>query len=308
MINNFVYNFFIFPGFLFAGIIGLLSSWFERKLTARLQFRVGPPIFQPFYDLLKLANKEILLPKNGDRFIFLAAPLAGLAAASLAITILGNSFFGLGGFRGDLIVLIYLLTIPALAAILGGAASKNPLSSLGASREMKLVLSYELPFIISLLVPVIKSGTIQMEGILSSQVSSGIFIGSLSGIIAFLVMLFSVQAKLGLVPFDIAEAEGEIIAGPYLEYSGFPLLLFKLTRMILLFCLPLFLILLFLGGIEFSGWHIITGILKYILILFLIVVIKNTNPRLRIDQALRFFWGPLTLLSILAVLLAILGL
>jgi len=128
------------------------------------------------------------------------------------------------------------------------------------------------------------------------------FLYSFSDFLAFLVSLLVVQAKLGLVPFDIPEAEQEIMAGTLIEYSGAPLAIFKMTKLILFFCLPVLLITLFMG----SGgiWWFI---LKYVIIVTLIVLIKNTNPRLRIDQALRFFWGPVTSLAIIAFLLAVLG-
>ena len=98
------------------------------------------------------------------------------------------------------------------------------------------------------------------------------------------------------------------MAGPCLEYSGGLLALFKLNRAMLLFLLPLFLTIMFFGGISLSGWHLLAGILKIVLLLVIIVIIKNTNPRLRIDQTLRFFWVNCTLLSVLAILLAYLGL
>jgi len=110
-----------------------------------------------------------------------------------------------------------------------------------------------------------------------------------------------------LVPFDIPEAEAELMAGPYIEYSGGLLALFKLTRAMLFFLLPLFLVILFWGGVSPFGWQLVKGVLKIVFILVLIVIIKNTNPRLRIDQSLRFFWGTCNLLSVLAILLAYLG-
>jgi NADH-quinone oxidoreductase subunit H len=116
------------------------------------------------------------------------------------------------------------------------------------------------------------------------------------------------QAKLALVPFDIPEAETEIIAGPYIEYSGAPLALYKLTRWMMLFVVPMFLVIMFMGGIVFSGWHILWGILKYVLLLVIIILMRNTNPRLRIDQAIKFFWGPMTILAVIGIVLAFLGL
>ena len=306
---RYLFQILIFPGALFTAIVGCLASWIDRKVTARVQWRVGPPLLQPFYDIMKLLGKETLLPKGGSPGIFLLSPLVAFSAVVLVSTLLWRVMLSPNiGFLGDLIVVIYLLAIPSICLIVSGAASANPLSSLGASREMKMVLSYELPFIMALLVPVIKAGGIISLGRLVRMQQAGHpFVFSLAGFVAFIVAIICMQAKLGLVPFDNPEAEAEIIGGPYTEYSGPPLALFKLTNWMLLFVLPVFLIVMYLGGIKFAGIHVVWGILKYVLLLVIIILIRNTNPRLRIDQAMRFFWGPVFLLALIAVILAFLG-
>jgi NADH-quinone oxidoreductase subunit H len=125
--------------------------------------------------------------------------------------------------------------------------------------------------------------------------------------LAAVVSLLCVHAKLGFVPFDVAEAETEIMEGPYIEYSGAPLAIFKLMQAMLLFTLPVYLITLFLGGMSFVGWGILWAVLKYVAILVLIIVIKNTNPRVRIDQALKFFWRFVSILALLSLVLAAIG-
>jgi NADH-quinone oxidoreductase subunit H len=298
-----MFAFLIFPGFIFSSVLGLISTWVDRKVTARVQWRVGPPLLQPFYDFLKLMGKETLLPASGNRVVFLAAPAFSLAAVTLVSTILWLANLTGSAFVGDLIVVIYLLIIPSLSLILGGMASGNPLATTGASREMKLILAYELPFLISLAVVILKSRL----GITLESMARSPSIASVSGALAAVVSLLCVQAKLGFTPFDVAEAETEIMAGPYIEYSGAPLALFKLSQAILLFELPVFLITVFLGGIHLAGWGILWFVLEYVAILALIVVIKNTNPRIRIDQAVRFFWRYLTPTASAAFLLAAIG-
>ncbi|MFZ5801002.1 MAG: complex I subunit 1 family protein [Candidatus Omnitrophota bacterium] len=295
---------FIFPGFLFTALAGMLASWVDRKVTARLQWRVGPPWYQPFADFVKLLGKETIVPQQ-NQAQFLLAPFLGLSAATVVAAMSGVAMLNpRSGFPGDLIVILYFLTIPALSLILGASASANPLASVGASREMKLVLGYELPFVLSILVPIIKSGGhLRLGEILNYQAAHGSFWFFPSGILAFFAAILCMQAKLGYVPFDIAEAEQEIVAGAYVEYSGFPLAVFKLTRQMLLVSLPVLLITLFWGHYLKPGWII----LKYVFLLVIIILIKNTNPRLRIDQAVRLFWGPVTLLAALAVVLALLG-
>lgn len=297
-------------GFLVTSILGLTASWVDRKVTARVQYRVGPPFYQPLVDIIKLLGKETLVPTGSNRSVFLGAPLLGLAGAVTAATVLWmNQIHPQTGFTGDWIVVIYLLTIPSMSIIIGGFASRNPLASLGASREMKLVLSYELPFILAMLVPVVHSGlSIRLGDILLAQREAGAFAGNLSGILAMLVGLLCIQAKLALVPFDAPEAETEIVHGPLIEYSGTGLAMYKLTKNMMLFILPFFLIQMFLGGFSLAGWGILWSVLKFVGVLALITVIRNTNPRVRIDQAMRFFWGPMTVIAAVSLILALLGL
>ncbi len=294
-------------GFAATAILGLITSWIDRKVTARVQYRVGPPFLQPVYDIVKLLGKETVIPAGASKVTFLIAPVIGISGVIAVATLFWVNQFFSEGFMGDWIVAIYLLAIPSLSIILGGFASRNPLASLGASREMKLVIAYELPFILAALVPVINSHSIRLSVIIDSQ-AGGVFAGNISGILALIVAILCVQAKLALVPFDIPEAETEIVEGPIVEYSGPGLAIFKLMKNMLFFTLPFFLIILFFGGLRFNGINILWTILEYVGIVAIITVIRNTNPRVRIDQAVRFFWGPMTLIAIVAVILASKGL
>jgi len=293
--------FLIFPGFLFSSVVGLLLTWVDRKVTARIHWRVGPPWYQPFADFSKLLLKETLVPEGVSKILFLLAPVLGIMAmTSIAVMLFSMNFYPHQTFLGDLIVLIYLLALPPLGTIIGASASRNPLSAVGASREMTLYFGYELPFLAVILIAIIKTqGQIRIGEIVMYQQMNGPLLYSISGVIATIVMLICTQAKLGYVPFDIAEAEQELMAGVYTEYSGFGLALFKLTKAMMLFLLPCLLITLFWGGLA-SYW----AILKLILFVVLIILIKNTNPRLRIDQALKFFWIGLMPLAIIAIILA----
>lgn len=301
--------YFLFFGFLLTAIIGLLASWIDRKVTAKVQYRVGPPLLQPLIDIVKLLGKETLIPAGASKITFLMAPVIGLASVILVSTLLWiNNIYPAKSFLGDLIVVLYLLVIPSISIIMGGFASRNPLASLGASREMKLVLGYELPFILAMLVSVIKSGyTFRLGEILDFQTQNGAFVGSWSGALALIVAIICMQAKLALVPFDIPEAETEIIGGPLIEYSGSGLAIYRLMKNMLMFTVPFFLIIVFIGGLRFDGIHLLYGGLKYIGLVVLMTLIRNTNPRVRIDQAVKFFWGPVTIIAIIAIILALLG-
>lgn len=298
----------IFPGFLFTGAVGIFASWFDRKITARVQWRRGPPLLQPLYDVVKLLGKELILPQNSSSWTYLVFPLVGLAGSALAASILWLAFlFPERSFVGDIIVVIYLMSIPAISLIVASFASANPLASQGASREIKLLLSYELPFILATIAVLIKVQSLKLGGLIFYQAVNGLNIASFSGALAFMVALLCTQAKLGLVPFDIAEAETEIMAGACIEFSGPLLAIFRMTKYIMLVAAPLFLVTLFLGNVATSPGGLLVLGLKYLTVVLLTVLIRNTNPRLRIDQAMKFFWGPATLLAAVAVLLALFG-
>ena len=305
-----IFYFLIFPGLLFSGIVGGFLSWFDRKITARVQFRQGPPLLQPLYDFVKLLTKETLIPKKGSQFTFLVAPVLALFGAVISAVFILLPLFGIKtGFVGDLIVIIYLLNIPSLSYMIGALASGNPLAAVGASREMKLILSYEVPFLLVLISIILKSGmSIKLSEIIAFQTINGAFIGSISGVIGFIVALMCIQAKLGLVPFDMAEGEGEICDGITIEFSGTTYALVNLAKYIMLFVLPALVVGLFFAGMNFEGINILWSVLKVVLVVLLVTLVRNTNPRVRIDQAMRFFWIWMNLLAVVSIILAIFGL
>jgi len=289
-------------------VLGLITKWVDRKVTARVQFRVGPPWYQPFADVLKLLGKETIVPEHASPG-FLVAPVVGFAGAFLAVGILWSAILRPeAGFVGDVIVVLYLLAIPSLAIILGGSFSGNPHASVGAGREMKLMLAYELPFLLAVLAVVFgaKGGAVLSLGAISRAEMSGA-LPSVACVLGFIVSIFCIQAKMGLVPFDIAEAETEIMGGPFVEYSGPPLAMFYLTKAMLFAGLPLFLVTVFWGGFGpgAGGW--ILGFVKYLVVVVLMVLMRNTNPRVRIDHALKFFWFGLAPIGCVALALSVAG-
>lgn len=310
---------FIFPGFVFTVAVGLYACWIVRKVTALIHHRVGPPVLQPLYDVLKLLGKETLIPEAANRIVFIAAPVVGVASVLvLSILLLAVDFIPADDnemFLGDAIVAIYLMVIPSLALILGSSASGSPHAAVGTSREIKLITSYELALVMAFIVVIMKTAAFQVTadtagqaGLLNlSSIAQHAPIFSISGMLAFLAALLCIQAKLGFAPFDIPEAETEIAGGVLIEYSGALLALWKLMQAIMLVALPLFLVILFMGGIGSSVGSILLGIGKYVLILVLLILIKNTNPRVRIDQAVKFFWFYCGPVMALAMVLAMLG-
>jgi NADH-quinone oxidoreductase subunit H len=305
------FYFLVFPGLLFAGIAGGLLSWFDRKITARVQFRKGPPLLQPFYDFFKLLLvKETILPKNGSPLVFLMAPVFAVFGATMSGVFILLPLFGVTtGFKGDILVIFYLLTIPSFSYIIGALASGNPLAAVGASREIKLILSYELTFLLILAGIIMKSHQqIDLASVIGVQQAGKPFIGSISGILLFIAAIFCIQAKLALVPFDMAEAETEITEGAFIEYSGTPYALIKLTKYIMLFILPAFLIAILMNGFNFTGINIIWALLKLLAVVLLLTLIRNTNPRIKIKQAMSFFLLWMNIIVIIALVLINFGL
>lgn len=298
----------IFPGFLFTAVLGLTVGWIDRKVSARFQYRVGPPFLQNFNDFFKLLGKETLVVKEGVASIFIVAPFIAFAMLVLVSAIIGTTLFFNVSFGGDIIVVMYLLMLFSVMVILGGTASGNVYSSLGAGREIKLLLADELVFILVLLIPIIKSGyQLDLQKIIAFQQVSGMFVISISGVIGFIFALICIQAKMTLPPFHIPEAETEIVEGPFVEYSGPPLGFWKLNHFMMYVVFPFMLILLFWGGFNFEGIGILWSVLKYLLIVVLMIIIKNTNPRIRIDTALNFFWKYATPITLIALVLAVFG-
>jgi NADH-quinone oxidoreductase subunit H len=306
----YIFYYLVFPGLLFAAITGALLSWFDRKISARVQFRKGPPVLQPFYDFFKLLLvKETILPRFGSPLLFLIAPVFAVFGASMAgVFILLPLFNITTGFRGDLIVIFYLLTIPSFSYIIGALASGNPLASVGGSREMKLILSYELTFLLVLSGIIMKCGQqFDLYSIIHAQQTGTPFIGSISGVLLFIAAIFCIQAKLAMVPFDMPEAETEISEGIFIEYSGSAYAMIKLTKYIMLFVLPSLLVSLFMNGFRFEGVGIIWAVVKILAVVLILTLIKNTNPRIRIKQAISFFFVWMNLVVVIALILIVFG-
>jgi NADH-quinone oxidoreductase subunit H len=253
--------------------------------------------------------KETILPKNGSPILFLLAPIFSVFGATMAgVFILLPLFNITTGFRGDLLVIFYLLTIPSFSYIIGSLASGNPLAAVGGSREMKLILSYELTFLLVIAGVIMKCGQqFDLDSIIHTQQATSPFVGSISGVLLFIAGIFCIQAKLALVPFDMPEAEAEITEGIYIEYSGSAYALIKLTKYIMLFVLPSLLAALLLGGFRLDGIHILWSILKVLGIVLLLTLIKNTNPRIKIKQAVNFFLLWMNLIAVIAIVLIAFG-
>ena len=324
----------IFPGFLFCFLTGLLLCGIDRKLVARMQKRIGPPVLQPFYDFFKLLGKETIVPAAANRTVFLLAPLVGLAAQVVLQLFL--PVFHFNAFRGvaDVIVILYLLLIPALSVILGAASSGSPYAGVGLSREMVTVLSVELPLVLVLLAVAKTVGNAMGTGlcfsltdIVNYQIANGSLLTRLSMLPAVAAMLLIIPGETGSHPFDAAEAETEICEGMLAEYSGAPLAVYKLSHAIKLLTMTSLFVALFLGGIGGGVMTLLSGLspaaagaiglVLEILILFVLCVVlvavcvsllHAVTARLRIEQLFKYYWTVVTGLAAVSVVLAWYGL
>jgi len=301
----------VFPGLIFLVVYSLFCEWFDRKLYAKMQNRVGPPIFQPFADFIKLMTKEDIIPKGVNPKIVNGIPIFALAAVATAFLYLPIfEDFTLFSFQGDLIVVLYLLTLPSLCLFLMGWYSKNPYGVVGATRTLTQVFSYEAAFLISLLGPALLAGTWRISEIVrfqSDPTGLGYWV-ILAQPIGFVVAIISLQGKLERIPFDIPEAETEIVAGPLVDYTGRKIGFFRLIMDMEMVAGAGLISALFLGGftniLGFPYTSFIVFIVLTLIIVFLLSVIRTVFARLRIDQMATVFWKYLVGLSLIQLLLA----
>jgi NADH-quinone oxidoreductase subunit H len=295
----------IYPGFAFLLACALAFEWIDRRVTARLQGRIGPPWFQPLADLVKLMAKEDLLPLGAREWVCAALPIASLAAvltASLYVPVGGKVA---SAFEGDLIVVLFLLSIPALAYFVAGWVSVGVYSVIGGHRSLLQYFSYEVPFLMSLSGPALLSGSWSIARIAGQQ--SQTIWGAFVQPVGFLLAVIGLIGKLKRVPFDIPKAKSEIVAGPLTEFSGRKLALWQLTLHMKTVVGIFTLVNVFLGGSGVSKVlpPPLTFGVKALLVLLLLSVIGVLYARLRIDQLANLGWrvlAPLALLQIAVVI------
>jgi formate hydrogenlyase subunit 4 len=283
-------------------VIAPLCEGILRKVTARLQSRRGPPLWQPYYDLLKLLGKEDM--ESGEspaaqRFVARLSLAAVLALACLAPMGFPAPMNG----AGDVILLIYLLTLCGITTLFGGLAAGSAYSLLGIGREMMTMMALEPLFAIALLTGAIHVRSFRLDDVLNGSVYVGNGI-PWSGLILLVVMVLSFQAFVQRVPFDTSEAETEIMEGPLVEYSGPKLALFKYAQMGRLVIHSALFVALFApwgSGLAFPlGWLLFW--VKVLVVVLLVTAVAATHARYRIDQAIRYFAG---LLAVAFVALAL---
>ena len=298
-----------------AALLGAAAvTWTERRLIGRFQNRVGPNrwgpfgLLQPIADLLKLLTKEDLTPAGADRIVFALAPVAMIAPLILMTAVIPFARdTALAGLNVGVLYLLAVSSLTTVAIFMAGWASNNRYAMFGAARAVAVLISYEVPVVLSLLGVVMVAGSMALGDVVAAQGLPFLLVQPL----AFLVFLAGMSAELNRTPFDVAEAESEIIAGYHTEYSGIKFALIQAAEFGGVAVVSAIIATLFLGG--WSGpWSEYLGGLWFLLktgaVVFLFIWIRATYPRLRIDQIMAFSWKfllPLSLINLLAVSLEV---
>lgn len=281
----------IFPGFLFLMLVALFAEYVDRKLCAKLQNRIGPPWFQPFADFIKLVAKQDIVPELADAWMFKLTPIVALTATLTAIIYIPIwSHDALFSFEGDVIVVLYLLTIPTVMFFLGGWYSRCVFSMIGAARSIMQLFAYEVPLFLSILAPALLANTWSLSAMSRFYAQHQWY--AIFNVIGFVVSLLALLGKLERVPFDIPEAETEIVAGSFTEYGGRLLAIFRLAISIEMIVGAALIAAVFMPfGLGF-GPHIgfVAFLVKVFAVVAILSVLRTIFARLRLDQMLDLCW------------------
>jgi NADH-quinone oxidoreductase subunit H len=274
---------FIFPGFIFLSAYGLLFEYLDRKLYARFQNRIGPPWFQPLADFIKLIGKEAIVPAKADKGMFRILPAFALASVSTVILYVPlwstNALFP---FKSDLIVVLYLLTIPTITFFIAGWVSTSLYSTLGAVRTITQLFAYEVPLFMALLGPALLAGSWSISEIAVFYYTNPLL--ALLNIPGFLVAVIAMQGKLERVPFFRMATDIEMVV---------------LVSLIAAIFFPVYIP----GNIALG---IVTYLLKTAILIFILALIRSLMARLRIEQMVKFCWKYLAPAAILQILIDLL--
>ena len=288
-------------------VLDIFLVWIERKVVSRFQDRIGPNrvgpfgLIQPFADIIKLLIKEDITPEGADRVVYNLAPILSMMSVLIlwAVVPLAPTILGVDLNIGALYI-IAAGAISTLSIIMAGWSSNNKYALIGAFREVAVMISFEIPMLTTLLIPTIFAGSMGISAITNAQSVWFIFLAPL----AALIFLIAAIAELGRAPFDMGEAESELIAGYNIEYSGMKFGMFYAGELLHAFTYGGFWSILFFGGYRFFGLEQVSPFLAIAVVLFkalvgywVIMWVKYTLMRIRIDHMLAFNWKFLTPLA-----------
>jgi NADH-quinone oxidoreductase subunit H len=302
----------VFPGLVSIAILGALLGWLERKLTARVQLRIGPlysspagGILQMFADIIKLLFKELSIPDGADRFFFIMSPVTALIIGAALIGLIPFApGIQIANIQVGLPVFLAIVTLSPTLVLLAGWSANSKFPFIGGLRALFQQTAYEIPLWLSTLGVVMVAGSLSLTGIVQYQQNNGwLIIPQLLGAVLFIV---TATAEMERLPFDLPEAESEIMMGWQAEYPGPLFMLVQGPAFVKLYAFSALFTTLYLGG--FLGPAPIPPIVwffaKTLLIIVLIMLFRSTFPRVRIDQLLRQGWTTLLTLAIVNIVIA----
>ncbi|QKG85711.1 NADH-quinone oxidoreductase subunit NuoH [Kroppenstedtia pulmonis] len=303
------------PAILLAVVLGFVTVaiLFERKVLGWMQGRPGPVdvgpwgMLQSVADVLKLLLKEDVIPEKADRPLFKMAPILAFVPAFMVLAVIPFTDTILFADLG--VGLLYFLAVSSITTIgvlAGGWASNNKYALLGAMRAAAQMISYEIPLVMAVVGVIMAAGSINLVEIVRAQETVWFIVPQLLG---FVVFFIASLAELNRTPFDLSEADSELVAGYLVEYTGFRFAFFMLAEYVYVFAMASLTTVLFLGGWNpLFGWTFIPPILwfilKFLLIVFLLFWIRATFPRLRMDQLMQMCWKVLLPLALLNIFLS----
>lgn len=311
-------------GFVLVGVI--YQTWGERKVIGHMQLRPGPQfvgpfgLLQPLADGIKLLTKEDIIPTKADKWVFIIAPIIGVATAFAAwvvipfgphLVIFGQDIsLAISNLNVGVLYVLALTSLGVYAIVLAGWASNSKYALLGGLRSSAQIISYELAMGLAIVVALIMSGSLNLTEIVNAQKGNW-FIFSIPGFIAFIIFVIAMIAETNRAPFDLPEAETELVAGFHTEYSGFRFAMFFMAEYANMLLVSAMATILFLGGWNLPGLTVtnpLVGVLiflaKVFFFIFLFFWLRATMPRIRYDRLMAFGWKILIPLSLANILLA----
>ena len=292
-----IFAFLLWPGLISAAILAWFYLWVGRKVMARLQGRQGPPFLQPFFDFVKLLGKKTIRPTGMSMGLFFGLPMVSLISILGALALIPAPGAFSISFSGDLILLLYLLEIPALVDIMAGFASRSVYAQVGAVREALLSLGHNIPFIIAFIALAIQAKSSNLQTMVAAPFS-------LVQILAAIALILAIPARIKSTPFSIPNAETEIVAGPHIEFNGPALAIFELVHGLEIVALSGLFACLFSGVVH----ALIPSLLVYLIVSIAVVVFTSllaaSTARVKVQHALGFYWQWGVLSAIVALVAA----
>jgi NADH-quinone oxidoreductase subunit H len=300
-------------------VLDIILVWVERKVVSRFQSRIGPNrvgpfgLIQPFADIIKLLIKEDITPEGADKVVYNLAPILSMMSVLILWAVVPLAPNILGADADLNIGALYIVAagaIGTLSIIMAGWASNNKYSLIGAFREVAVMLSFEIPMLSVMLIPTIFAQSMGIVAIINAQDIWFVILAPLGALIFFIAAI----AELGRAPFDMGEAESELVAGYNIEYSGMKFGMFYAGELLHAFTFGGFWAILFFGGYRFFGLELVSPFLAIAVLLFkafigywMIMWVRYTVLRIRIDHMLAFNWKFLTPLSFVLLMVIALG-